>query len=274
MYTDMRPMLAEARRTGKGVPAFNIHALEVVPMMARTAQELASPVILQVSVSTAKYIGFDLLSAVVKQLAEKLEIPVALHLDHATELADIRGALEGGFSSVMYDGSRLPLEENIARTKEAVELARRFGASIEAELGIVGRGKIVEEYPYTDPEDARIFVEQTGVDALAVGIGTHHGQYKAKTNLNLEVLARIHEKVELPLVLHGGTGVREEDVRRCIGLGMHKLNFGTELNVAWVRKAQEVFPVAEPDESLRKLMIACNDAMAETIRGKIRLVRF
>ena len=274
MYTDMKQMLAEAKQAGIGVPAFNIHALEVVPMMARTAQELAAPVILQVSVSTARYIGFSLLSTVVKQLAGEMEIPVALHLDHATELADLQAALEGGFSSVMYDGSRLPLEENIARTTDAVRLAREFGASIEAELGIVGRGKILEEYPYTDPEDARIFVEQTGVDALAVGIGTHHGQYKAKTNINLEVLEQIHQKVEIPLVLHGGTGVREADVRRCIALGMHKLNFGTELNVSWVRRAQEVFPAAEPDESLRKLMIACNDAMAETIRGKIRLVRF
>ena len=274
MYSTMTGMLAQAKKEGVGVPAFNIHALEVVPMMARTAQEMHTPVILQVSVSTAKYIGFHLLADVVKEIAGPMDIEVALHLDHASALEDIRGALEGGFSSGMYDGSRLPLEENISNTCAAVELARGFGASIEAELGIVGRGKILEEYPYTDPDDAREFVERTGVDALAVGIGTHHGQYKAKTNLNLEVLEKIHREVELPLVLHGGTGVRDEDVRRCIALGMHKLNFGTELNVAWVRRAKEVFGQAELDESLRNLMIACNDAMAETIRRKIQLVRF
>ena len=274
LYTTMIPMLEQAKIDKKGVPAFNIHALEVVPMMAKTAAEKGCPVVLQVSVGTAKYIGFELLATVVKQVAAGLDIPVALHLDHASKLEDIEGALKGGFSSVMVDGSRLPLEENIAITKSAVALARAYGASIEAELGIVGRGKIIETYPYTDPEDAVVFVRETGVDALAVGIGTHHGQYKAKTNINLDVLKNIHEKVDIPLVLHGGTGVREDDVRTCIKLGMLKLNFGTELNVSWVRRAKEVFGEAEPDESLRELMIRCNDAMAETIRKKIDLVRF
>ena len=274
LYTTMIPMLEQAKIDKKGVPAFNIHALEVVPMMAKTAAEKGCPVVLQVSVGTAKYIGFELLATVVKQVAAGLDIPVALHLDHASKLEDIEGALKGGFSSVMVDGSRLPLEENIAITKSAVALARAYGASIEAELGIVGRGKIIETYPYTDPEDAVVFVRETGVDALAVGIGTHHGQYKAKTNINLDVLKNIHEKVDIPLVLHGGTGVREDDVRTCIKLGMLKLNFGTELNVSWVRRAKEVFGEAEPDESLRELMIRCNDAMADTIRAKIDLVRF
>ncbi|MCI8909342.1 MAG: class II fructose-bisphosphate aldolase [Oscillibacter sp.] len=274
MYCTMANMLAQAKAGGTGVPAFNIHALEVVPVMARTAAELHTPVILQVSVSTAKYIGFPLLAAVVRAIAEELEIETALHLDHADKLEDLEAALDGGFTSVMYDGSLLPLEENIQNTQKAVALARAAGASIEAELGIVGRGERVAAYPYTDPEDARLFVRETGVDALAVGIGTHHGQYKAKTEINLEVLARIHQTVDIPLVLHGGTGVRDEDVRACIRLGMHKLNFGTELNVSWVRAAKEVFAQAEPDESLRKLMISCNDALAETIRRKIRLVRF
>ena len=273
MYTTMIPMLRQAEKEGKGVPAFNIHALEVVPMMAQTAEEAGCPVILQVSVSTAKYIGFSLLTEVVKHVSGDMKIDVALHLDHASSLGDIEGALSGGFSSVMYDGSRLPLEENIATTKEAVKLARACGASIEAELGIVGRGQITEAYPYTDPRDAAEFVRETGVDALAVGIGTHHGMYKAKTNLNLDVLRRIREAVDIPLVLHGGTGVREEDVRTCIRLGMRTLNFGNELNVSWVRRAKEVFAAAEPDDSLRELMKGCNAAMAEVIRRKISLVR-
>ena len=274
MLTTMQPMLAQAKAEGKGVPAFNIHALEVVPMMIHTAAEKQSPVIMQVSVSTAKYIGFQLLTNVVKTVAETMEIPVALHLDHANKLEDIQAALDGGFTSVMYDGSRLPLDENIRNTQEAVALARAAGASIEAELGIVGRGKIIEEYPYTDPQDALTFVKETCVDALAVGIGTHHGQYKAKTNINLDVLKKIHETVDIPLVLHGGTGVKEEDVRTCVKLGMYKLNFGTELNVAWVRRAKEAFGEAEPDTSLRELMITCNNAMADVIRRKIDLVRF
>ena len=273
MYTTMVPLLRQATLEDKGVPAFNIHALEVVPMMARTSAEENCPVILQVSVSTAKYIGFSLLTDVVKRVAADLPVDVCLHLDHASSLEDIKAALEGGFSSVMYDGSRLPLEENIRLTQDAVKLAREAEASIEAELGIVGRGQIIETYPYTDPEDAKLFVQETGVDALAVGIGTHHGQYKAKTNINLDVLKSIHEAVDIPLVLHGGTGVREEDVRTCVRLGMRKLNFGTELNVAWVRRAKEVFDAAEPDASLRELMKQCNAAMADVIRRKIALVR-
>jgi fructose-bisphosphate aldolase class II len=274
LYDSMNLMLQQAREKEIGVPAFNIHALEVVPMMAQTASEKNCSVILQVSVGTAKYIGFKLLAVVVKTVAQDLPITVALHLDHADNLSDIEAALKAGFSSVMYDGSRLPLEENIANTRQAVKLAREAGASIEAELGIVGRGKVVEEYPYTDPEDARSFVKETGVDALAVGIGTHHGQYKAKTNLNFDVLEKIHSVVDIPLVLHGGTGVRDEDVRRCISQGMYKLNFGTELNVSWVRQAKDTFGKAEVDDSLRNLMKACNEAMADVIRRKISLVRF
>lgn len=272
VYETMIPLLDEARRGKNGVGAFNIHALEVVPVMIQAAAELKAPVILQVSVSTAKYIGFGLLASVVREIAEQKEIKVALHLDHSRELEDIQAALDGGFSSVMIDGSQLSLEENIRVTRRAVDMARAAGASIEAELGIVGRGKVVTPYPYTDPEEACIFVEKTGVDALAIAIGTHHGQYKDKTAISLEALERIHREVDIPLVLHGGTGVREEELGRLIDLGMYKLNFGTELNVAWVRAAQEVFGSAEPDDSLRDLMIRCNLAMKGVIQNKIRLV--
>lgn len=274
MYCTMKPLLVQAMEDGQGVPAFNIHALEVVPVMAKAADAVKCPVILQVSVSTAKYIGYSLLASIVKKVSEDMTVDVALHLDHATDLEDIRGALDGGFSSVMYDGSKLPFEENVANTLKAMELARNAGASIEAELGIVGRGKIIETYPYTEPEDAAEFVRRTGIDALAVGIGTHHGMYKAKTNIRLDILKKIHEAVDIPLVLHGGTGVRDDDVRECVRLGMHKLNFGTELNVSWVRKAKEVFAEAEPDDTMRNLMIECNQAMTETIQKKIQLVRF
>ena len=269
----MNHMLENAVKGDKGVGAFNVHALEVVPAMIQAAVELEAPVILQVSVSTAKYIGYELLASIVKKIAYKENIEIALHLDHAKDLADIGNALEGGFSSVMIDGSDLELDENIRKTCAAVHMARKAGASIEAELGIVGRGQRIAGYPYTDPAEAAYFVAQTGVDALAVGIGTHHGQYKAKTEICLEVLGKIHNKVNIPLVLHGGTGVKEEDIGQCIKLGMHKLNFGTELNVSWVRKAKGVFGNAKPDDSLRNLMILCNDAMKHTVQNKIRLVR-
>lgn len=274
MYCTMKPLLAQAMADGQGVPAFNIHALEVVPVMAKAADAVKCPVILQVSVSTAKYIGYSLLASIVKRVSEDMTVDIALHLDHATSLEDIQEALNGGFSSVMYDGSKLSFEENVSNTLKAVEMARAAEASIEAELGIVGRGKIIETYPYTEPADAAEFVRRTEVDALAVGIGTHHGMYQAKTNIRLDILKEIHEAVDIPLVLHGGTGVRDEDVRECVRLGMHKLNFGTELNVSWVRKAKDVFAKAEPDDTMRNLMIECNRAMTETIQKKIQLVRF
>lgn len=274
MYCTMKLLLAQAMADGQGVPAFNIHALEVVPVMAKAADAVKCPVILQVSVSTAKYIGYSLLASIVKKVSEDMTVDIALHLDHATSLEDIQEALNGGFSSVMYDGSKLSFEENVSNTLKAVEMARAAEASIEAELGIVGRGKIIETYPYTEPADAAEFVRRTGVDALAVGIGTHHGMYQAKTNIRLDILKEIHEAVDIPLVLHGGTGVRDEDVRECVRLGMHKLNFGTELNVSWVRKAKDVFAKAEPDDTMRNLMIECNRAMTETIQKKIQLVRF
>lgn len=274
MYCTMKPLLAQAMADGQGVPAFNIHALEVVPVMAKAADAVKCPVILQVSVSTAKYIGYSLLASIVKKVSEDMTVDIALHLDHATSLEDIQEALNGGFSSVMYDGSKLSFEENVSNTLKAVEMARAAEASIEAELGIVGRGKIIETYPYTEPADAAEFVRRTEVDALAVGIGTHHGMYQAKTNIRLDILKEIHEAVDIPLVLHGGTGVRDEDVRECVRLGMHKLNFGTELNVSWVRKAKDVFVKAEPDDTMRNLMIECNRAMTETIQKKIQLVRF
>lgn len=274
MYCTMKPLLAQAMADGQGVPAFNIHALEVVPVMAKAADAVKCPVILQVSVSTAKYIGYSLLASIVKKVSEDMTVDIALHLDHATSLEDIQEALNGGFSSVMYDGSKLTFEENVSNTLKAVEMARAAEASIEAELGIVGRGKIIETYPYTEPADAAEFVRRTEVDALAVGIGTHHGMYQAKTNIRLDILKEIHEAVDIPLVLHGGTGVRDEDVRECVRLGMYKLNFGTELNVSWVRKAKDVFAKAEPDDTMRNLMIECNRAMTETIQKKIQLVRF
>ena len=274
MYCTMKPLLAQAMADGQGVPAFNIHALEVVPVMAKAADAVKCPVILQVSVSTAKYIGYSLLASIVKKVSEDMTVDIALHLDHATSLEDIQEALNGGFSSVMYDGSKLSFEENVSNTLKAVEMARVAEASIEAELGIVGRGKIIETYPYTEPADAAEFVRRTEVDALAVGIGTHHGMYQAKTNIRLDILKEIHEAVDIPLVLHGGTGVRDEDVRECVRLGMYKLNLGTELNVSWVRKAKDVFAKAEPDDTMRNLMIECNRAMTETIQKKIQLVRF
>jgi fructose-bisphosphate aldolase class II len=189
----------------------------------------------QAIIDTAKYIGYKLI-VVVKEIAEDEMVDVVLHLDHARDFNEIKAAIDAGFSSVMYDGSHLPFKENIAKTRAVVEYAHAHGVSVEGELGTIGgteEGISVAENDkvYTKPEDAAEFVEKTGVDALAIAIGTNHGQFKSKTEVNITLLKEINAVVDVPLVIHGGTGVKEEDYPELINNSIRKFNVGTELLV-------------------------------------------
>jgi fructose-bisphosphate aldolase class II len=246
----------------------------MVPSMIEAAKAKNSPIILQVSPTTCKYIGASLLSAVVKELAKETDINVTLHLDHAKDFNTIKEAVDNGFSSVMIDASALPLEENIKKTKEVVKYAAQHGVSVEAELGTIGgteegvalnNGKI----KYTRPQDAVKFIEATGIDALAIAIGTSHGQYKSKAKLRFDILKDIYNVTNIPLVLHGGTGVSEEDLKKCISAGISKVNIGTELNIAWVTAAKESFGKAKVNDSCRDLLIPANYAVQKVIEHKI-----
>ncbi|KAF1302571.1 class II fructose-bisphosphate aldolase family protein [Enterococcus saccharolyticus] len=276
MYKTLKEVTQIATELNMTIGAFNTHNLEMLPEMLRAAKEMGSPIIIQTSIDTAKYIGYDVVVAVIKEIAEKEMVDAALHLDHARDFDEIKAAIDAGFSSVMYDGSHLPFKENIAKTKAVVSYAHAHGVSVEGELGTIGgteEGISVAENDkvYTRPEDAVEFVKQTGVDALAIAIGTNHGQFKSKTDVNIPLLKEIHRVVDIPLVIHGGTGVKEEDYPELINNGIRKFNVGTELLVNWTKEAKTAFTETEVNKSLRYNVIPANQKVKEIVKHKIGL---
>ncbi|MFU2205496.1 class II fructose-bisphosphate aldolase [Streptococcus pluranimalium] len=276
MYKTLKDLTNQAEKLNMTVGAFNMHNLEMLPGMIRGAKELGAPIVIQTSVDTAKYIGYSVIVAVVKQLANELMVDVALHLDHARDFDAIKDAIDAGYSSIMFDGSNLPFKENIAKTKLVVEYAHTRGVSVEGELGTIGgteEGISVseEDKVYTRAEDAVVFVRETEVDALAVGIGTNHGQFKSKTDVQVPLLKEIHSVVDVPLVIHGGTGVKEEDYPELINNGIRKFNVGTELLVNWTQEAKECFAETAVNKSLRHNIIPANEKVKEIVKHKIAL---
>lgn len=280
MYRNLIDLFKE--NEGKGaVGAFNVHCFEMLPAMVQAAEELGVPVILQTSLGTARYIGFEPLIAAVKAIAETSSVSVALHMDHCKDIDALKEAIDKGYSSVMYDGSSLSLEENIKNTKEVVVYAHKRNVSVEGEVGSIGgaeEGVVVakDDAMYTKPEDALYFAENTGVDALAVSIGTTHGQYKSKAKINYELLTELKAKLgDTGLVLHGGTGVSDEDMRRCVREGMKKINVGTELNKSYIEVVRETFTGEDvtPLTSLRNLLGPANDKIADVVKEKASLFR-
>ena len=276
MYKTLKEVTQTATQLNMTIGAFNTHNLEMMPEMIRAAKELGVPIIIQTSIATAKYIGYKVMVTVAKEMAEDEMVDVCLHLDHAKDFDEIKAVIDAGFSSVMFDGSALPFKENIAKTKMVVAYAHAHGASVEGELGTIGgteEGICVSEddKKYTRPQDAAIFVKETNVDALAIAIGTNHGQYQSKTEVNIPLLKKIHAAVDIPLVLHGGTGVKEEDYQELIDNGIRKFNVGTELLVNWTRVAKEKFQETEVNKSLRHNIIPANMAVKEIVKHKAGL---
>lgn len=276
MYKTLKEVTQTAEELNMTIGAFNTHNLEMLPEMIRAAKEMGSPIIIQTSIDTAKYIGYGVMVAVVKELANTEMVDVTLHLDHARDFDEIKAAIDAGYSSVMYDGSHLPFKDNIAKTRAVVEYAHAHGASVEGELGTIGgteEGISVAEDDkvYTRPEDAVEFVKLTGVDALAIAIGTNHGQFKSKTEVNIPLLKEIHKVVDTPLVIHGGTGVKEEDYPELINNGIRKFNVGTELLVNWTQEAKNAFAETEVNKSLRHNVIPANMKVKDIVKHKIGL---
>jgi len=233
-FTTTKQMLIDAQTAGVAIGAFNIENLEMANAVISAATEMGCPVILATTSSTAKYAAMNVYTAIVKALAANAAIPVALHMDHGSAGFVIK-ALEAGYTSVMYDGSRETFEANIAETKKIVEAAAAYNVPVEAELGSVG-GKeddVEAEIEYTDPQMAADFVARTGVDSLAVAIGTAHGIYSGEPRLDISRLEEIRRCVSVPLVLHGASGLSAEAMRDCIRVGISKINFGTDLRIAY-----------------------------------------
>ena len=278
MYSTLKEVLKEANDLNMAVGAFNTHNLEMLPAIIKAAVKEKTPVIVQTSCGTANYIGHKNLVSICKSMADEYGAEVVLHLDHAKDYDEIRKAIDAGYSSVMFDGSSLPLKENILGTKRVVTYAKKYGVSVEAELGTVGGTEdgiavAQDEVRYTDPADAVEFVKQTGIDALAVAIGTNHGQYKSKTNINFERLKEIKDVVDIPLVIHGGTGVKEEDVKKVIDLGIRKFNVGTELLVGWNRESKACYDEHKENISNRENVVPCLNVIEEIVSRKIKLFK-
>ena len=248
MYCTSREMLRRAKAEHYAVGAFNVENMEMAMAVVAVAEETGSPVILQTTPSTVKYAGTELYHANDRTLAEKASVPVALHLDHGDNKERVVSALSAGYSSVMIDYSAKPLDENIEMTKEIVGLAACEGVPVEAELGKVG-GKeddtVADGCTYTDPQDALRFVKETGIDSLAVAIGTAHGVYNTTPVLDVDRLEEIEQAIAgidtgFPLVLHGASGLSKESIRACIERGICKVNFATELRIAYTDGVREV----------------------------------
>lgn len=226
----MKDLLKRAEEKNIGCGAFSVGNMEMVRGAIRAAEELDTPIILQIAEVRLKNSPLHLMGPMMVQAAKEAKVDVAVHLDHGLTFETVDKALELGFTSVMLDASTLPFEENIAKVKAVVEKARKYGATVEAELGLVGGsedGSCDHGIRCTDPDDAVVYARETGIDALAVAIGNAHGNYPVAPTLAFDVLEKIHEKVDIPLVLHGGSGITDKDFQRSISLGIRKVNIAT-----------------------------------------------
>lgn len=226
----MKQLLLQAQKENRGCGAFSVGNMEMVKGAIRAAEELNTPIILQIAEVRLKHSPLHLMGPMMVQAAKEAKVDVAVHLDHGLTMPVVEKALELGFTSVMLDASTLPFEENMERVKQVVRLAAGYGATVEAELGLVGGsedGSTDHGIRCTDPEDAAIYARETGIDALAVAIGNAHGNYPVAPHLAFDVLEEIHRRVEIPLVLHGGSGISDRDFQRVISLGIRKVNIAT-----------------------------------------------
>jgi len=270
------PWMLKARSQGKAIAAFNMHNLETLQAIVTGAAALRSPVIIQTSPGTLKHAGIEYVAALCKTAAELYDIPIALHMDHCEKYDQLVKCVQVGYSSLMIDASKLPFEENIALTKKVVELGHSIGIVVEAELGKVGGVEddlkvSDQDAALTVPEEAVEFVERTGIDSLAVAIGTAHGVYKGEPKLDFDRLEKIRSLLDLPLVLHGGSCVPDDSIRRCISLGITKVNIATELKLPLADAIKETF-AANPDESDPRVYLGnAKIKVEEMVRRKILL---
>lgn len=226
----MKKLLENAEKNNIAVGAFSVGNMEMVMGAVAAAEELNMPIILQIAECRLKNSPLELMGPMMLSAAKNSKVEIAVHLDHGLRFETVQKALEMGFTSVMFDGSTLPLEDNIKAVKQVKEMADKYGATVEAELGVVGGNEgdgAAHEILCTNPDDAKLFCDETGVDALAVAIGNAHGNYPVLPNLRFDVLDDINKMVDAPLVLHGGTGITDEMFQQAIMLGVRKINIAT-----------------------------------------------
>lgn len=276
MLVNMKEILEKAKEGKYAIAHFNINNLEWTRFILEAAEENKSPVILGVSEGAIKYMGgYSMVSFLVHGLIKELEItvPVALHLDHGSSLESCKKALDVGFSSVMIDASKYPIEQNIEVTEKVVSYAHSKNATVEAEVGAIGGEEdgIASESLYATVEES-VLLAKTGIDALAPALGSVHGLYKGEPKLNFERMMEIASITHLPLVLHGGTGIPDHQIKQAIQCGICKLNINTELQIAW-SNAVRTFLEQNPDQyDPRKIIKSGEIAIKEAIKKKLELL--
>lgn len=276
MLVDGKTILDVANTHNFAVPAFNISDWAMFKGIAEISEEKESPLIVAIHPDEVRHLTTDLIRAIVAR-AHRSSVPMAIHWDHGGSYEQVLTAIQAGFTSVMIDGSMLPFEDNVAISKKVVESAHAVGISVEGELGTIGKTDSEAEYGtdsiiYTVPEDAVSFVQRTGVDSLAIAIGTYHGLYPAtlKPELKLDLLREIKAKIGIPLVLHGGSNNPDDEIAQAVKLGINKINISSDIKVAYHAKMREVLA----DTSLREpnsIQPPCIDAMKATAAQKIDL---
>lgn len=300
MLVTNKDLMIPATKNGYAIGAFNVQNLESTLAIAEAATEEKSPAIMQITPSVIKYAGLAYISNLVKTAAKNVPVPIAMHLDHGGDFETAVKCIDAGFTSVMIDGSFLSFDENVTVTKRVVDIAHPRGVSVEAELGklagIEERTVAEKDAILTDPEAAVDFVEKTGVDTLAVAIGTSHGAYKFKTEskLDMERLKIIRKKISIPLVLHGASsvpqdivekankygaelsgakGIPETEIQKAISFGIAKINIDTDLRLAFTATVRERFVDAPKNFDPRKVLGPAKDAMKNVAKGKMQLFR-
>ena len=278
MLVNFNDMLSKAKKESFAVPHLNINNLEWTKYILEECQELDVPVILGVSEGAKKYMGgFKTIVGMVNGLIEDLNItiPVCLHLDHGSTIDVCKEAIDAGFSSVMIDASRLELDENIKTTKEVVDYAHAKGVSVEAEVGHIGgtEDNITSEETNARLDECLAIYEGTNIDALAPALGSVHGLYKGEPNLDFDTMKEINENIEIPLVLHGGSGIPDDKIEKAIACGISKINVNTELQIAWTKAVREKLNEDNEVYDPRKVIGAGEKALKEVVRSKVLLFK-
>lgn len=276
MLVTGKQILDHAHQNGYAVGAFNINNMEIIQAIIAAAEAEKSPVILQASEGAIKYAGIDYLATMACLAAQKATVPVCLHLDHGTTYETIISCIRHGWTSVMIDGSHHTLEENIAVTKEIVKIAHAAGVSVEAELGrlsgVEDQISVSEmDAIYTNPQEAEIFVRETGIDSLAIAIGTAHGKYKGEPRLDFDRLDKIKKLLNIPIVLHGASGVPKDSLLRAVKLGVNKINIDTDVRQAFTDGVRSVIDGKPEEFDPRKICGPAKKLMTEVVIGKMKM---
>lgn len=276
MLVSMSDMLKEAKANNYAVGQFNMNNFQWAQATLKSAEEMKSPVIIGTTDSIVDYLGgFNLIVTTVKKMVEEMDItvPVVLHLDHAQDVERCKKAVDAGYSSVMFDGSKLSLDENIKLTKKVVDYAHPKGVSVEAEIGSVGGEEdgLVGEVIYADPQECLRLVKESQVDVLAAALGSVHGPYKGEPKLGFAEMEKISKITDVPLALHGGSGIPESQIKKSIEFGHAKVNVNTECSQAWSQTIREILKNDKDLYNPRLILEPALEAISDVVKEKIKL---